>query len=84
VEESASFHLSADRARRWCEIGWIHRDGLDVERTREDQRLVLQLGASLVAVNVWLMLSPDVPMKSSTQLSVCLQREKGSEWRWTW
>jgi site-specific recombinase XerD len=54
VEGSASFLLSAERARRWCEIGWSHRDGLDVERTREDQRLVLQLGASLVAVNVWL------------------------------
>ena len=54
MEESALFHLSAERARRWCEIGWIHRDGLEAERTREEQRLMLQLGASLVAVNVWL------------------------------
>jgi hypothetical protein len=54
VEGSASFLLCAERARRWCEISWRHRDGLDAERTREDQRLVLQLGASVVAVNVWL------------------------------
>lgn len=54
MERIHAFTLYAERARRWCEIRWTYQqDGVE-PGTREDQRLVLQLGTSLVAVNVWL------------------------------
>ncbi len=46
--------LSCDRSRRFCEIRWDFENRLPEQRTREEQRLFLQLGPSLVAVNVWL------------------------------
>jgi site-specific recombinase XerD len=54
VERTHAFTLYAERARRWCEIRWMYQQGLAEPDTREDQLLVLQLGTSLVAVNVWL------------------------------
>jgi site-specific recombinase XerD len=42
------FVLHRDSSRRWCEIRW------DFENRPPEQRLFLQLGKSLVAVNVWL------------------------------
>src|SRR5260370_35482238 len=46
--------LYCDRSRRFCEIRWDFENRLPELRTREEQRLFLQLGPSLVAVNVWL------------------------------
>lgn len=54
VEGKSAFILQSDRARRWCEIGWREGCGGAEPRSREEQRLVLQLGASVVASNVWL------------------------------
>lgn len=54
MEGKRYFRLQADQSRRWCcEISWCEQERGE-ERGREEQRLVLQLGASLVAVNVWL------------------------------
>src|SRR5216683_2204368 len=48
VEGKRFFTLHCDRSRRLCEIRSPE------QRAREEQRLFLQLGPSLVAVNVWL------------------------------
>jgi site-specific recombinase XerD len=48
------FTLYRDRSRRFCEIRWDFENRLPEQRTREEQRRFLQLGPSLVAVNVWL------------------------------
>lgn len=54
MERTHAFTLYAERARRWCEIRWAYQQNGAEPGTREEQRLVLQLGASVVAVNVWL------------------------------
>src|SRR6266700_6834228 len=54
VEGKRFFTLYCDRSRRLCEIRWDFENRLPEQRTREEQRLFLQLGPSLVAVNVWL------------------------------
>ena len=48
------FTLYRDPSRRLCEIRWNFEGCPPEQRTREEQRLILQLGPSLVAVNVWL------------------------------
>lgn len=48
------FVLHRDHSRRLCEIRWDFENRLPEQRTKEEQRLFLQLGPSLVAVNVWL------------------------------
>src|SRR5713226_4733684 len=48
------FILHRDRSRRLCEIRWDFEKRPPERRTKEEQRLFLQLGPSLVAVNVWL------------------------------
>jgi len=54
VEGKAFFTLHRDSSRRLCEIRWDFENRLPEQRTREEQRLFLQLGPSLVAANVWL------------------------------
>ena len=54
VEEKRLFTLYRDSSRRFCEIRWDFENREPVQRTREEQRLFLQLGPSVVAVNVWL------------------------------
>jgi len=54
VEGKRFFTLYCDRSRRLCEIRWDFENRLPEQRTREEQRLFLQLGPSLVAVNIWL------------------------------
>lgn len=48
------FILHRDQSRRLCEIRWDFENRLPEQRTKEEQRLFLQLGPSIVAVNVWL------------------------------
>jgi hypothetical protein len=48
------FILHRERARRLCEVRWDFESRPPEQRSREEQRLFLQLGPSLVAVNVWL------------------------------
>ncbi len=54
VEGKRLFTLHCDRSRRLCEIRWDFESRSPEQRAREEQRLFLQLGPSLVAVNVWL------------------------------
>jgi len=54
VERSPLFILYRDGSRRLCEIRWDFENRAPEQRTREEQSLLLQLGPSLVAVNVWL------------------------------
>lgn len=54
VEVKTFFILHRDRSRRLCEIRWDFENRLPEQRAKEEQRLFLQLGPSLVAVNVWL------------------------------
>ncbi len=54
VEGKRFFTLYCDRSRRLCEIRWDFENREPVQRTRAEQRLFLQLGPSLAAVNVWL------------------------------
>jgi len=54
VEGKRLFTLHCDRSRRFCEIRWDFESRSPEQRTREEQRLFLQLGPSLVAVNIWL------------------------------
>lgn len=54
VEMKRFFTLYRDPSRRLCEIRWDFENCPPEQRTREEQRLFLQLGPSLVAVNVWL------------------------------
>jgi integrase len=49
------FILHRERTRRLCEVRWDFEYRPPEQRSREEQRLFLQLGPSLVAVNVWLM-----------------------------
>jgi integrase len=55
VERQRLFILHRERARRLCEVRWDFESRPPEQRSREEQRLFLQLGPSLVAVNVWLM-----------------------------
>ena len=55
VERQRLFILHREPARRLCEIRWDFENRPAEQRSREEQRLFLQLGPSLVAVNVWLM-----------------------------
>jgi integrase len=52
--EGKAFTLYRDPSRRMCEIRWDFENREPVQRMREEQRHFLQLGPSLVAVNVWL------------------------------
>lgn len=54
MEGKRLFILHRDRPRRLCEIRWDFESRPPEQRTREEQSLLLQLGPSLVAVNVWL------------------------------
>jgi len=54
LEEKRLFTIYRDASRRLCEIRWDFQNRLPEQRTREEQRLFLQLGPSLVAVNVWM------------------------------
>lgn len=54
VERKGLFILHRDGSRRLCEIRWDFENRSPEQRTREEQRLLLQVGPSLVAVNVWL------------------------------
>jgi integrase len=54
VEEKRLLTLYRDPSRRLCEIRWDFENREPVQRTKEEQRLFLQLGPSTVAVNVWL------------------------------
>ena len=54
MEGKRLFILHRDSFRRLCEIRWEFENWLPEQRSREEQRLFLQLGPSLVAVNVWL------------------------------
>lgn len=54
MEGKRYFIIQSDSSRRWCEIGWRDHKSFSAQGSREEQWLVLQLGASLVAVNVWL------------------------------
>ena len=54
VGVKAFFVLHRDSSRRLCEIRWDFEQRPPERRTKEEQRLFLQLGPSLVAVNVWL------------------------------
>jgi len=53
MEETKIFLLHRDPARRLCEIRWDFEIRPPEQRTREEQRLFLHLGPSLVAVNAW-------------------------------
>lgn len=54
VEGKRLFTLHCDRSRRLCEIRWDFESRSPEQRAREEQRLFLQLGPNLVAVNIWL------------------------------
>jgi integrase len=54
VERKRLFTLHCDRSRRLCEIRWDFENREPSQRAREEQHLFLQLGSSLVAINVWL------------------------------
>ena len=54
MEGKAIFTLYRDPSRRFCQIRWDFEKREPAQRTRAEQRLFLQLGPSLVAVNVWL------------------------------
>lgn len=54
MKETRLFTIYRDASRRLCEIRWDFQNREALQRTREEQRLFLQLGPSLVAVNVWL------------------------------
>jgi len=54
VEVKPFFALYRGHSRRQCEIRWDFENRLPEQRTKEEQRLFLQLGPSIVAVNVWL------------------------------
>lgn len=54
MEGKRLFVLHRDDSRRLCEIRWDFENRGPEQRTRDEQRLFLQLGPSLVAVNVWL------------------------------
>jgi site-specific recombinase XerD len=53
VEEKRLLKLYRDPSRRLCEIRWDFEHREPVQRTKEEQRLFLQLGPSTVAANVW-------------------------------
>ncbi len=54
VEVKTFFVLHRDSSRRLCEIRWDFENRPPEQRMKEEQRLFLQLGKSLVAINVWL------------------------------
>ncbi len=54
VEVKAFFVLHRDNSRRLCEIRWDFEQLPPERRMKEEQRLFLQLGPSLLAANVWL------------------------------
>jgi integrase len=54
LEGKRLFILHRDSFRRLCEIRWDFENRPPEQRSREEQRLFLQLGPSLVAVDVWL------------------------------
>jgi integrase len=54
VEGIRLFTVYRDASRRFCEIRWDFQDRESSQRTRDEQRLFLQLGPNLVAVNIWL------------------------------
>jgi len=55
VERQHLFILHRERTSRLCEVRWDFENRPPEQRSREEQRLFLHLGPSLVAVNVWLM-----------------------------
>ncbi len=54
MDRLSLFTLYRDHTRRLCEVRWDFENRPPEQRSREEQRLFLQLGPSLVAVNVWL------------------------------
>jgi integrase len=54
VEEKCLLTLYRDPVRRLCEIRWDFEARPPEQRTKEEQRIFLMLGESLVAVNIWL------------------------------
>jgi len=54
LEGKRLFNLHRDSFRRSCEVRWDFENRPPEQRSREEQRLFLQLGPSLVAINVWL------------------------------
>src|SRR5260370_42474590 len=54
VERQHLFILHRERTSRLCEVRWDFENRPPEQRSREEQRLFLQQGPSLVAVNVWL------------------------------
>jgi integrase len=54
MDRLSHFTLNRDLNRRLCEVRWDFEKRPPEQRSREEQRLFLQLGPSLVAVNVWL------------------------------
>jgi integrase len=54
MDRLSHFTLYRDHTRRLCEVRWDFEKRPQEQRSREEQRLFLQLGPSLVAVNVWL------------------------------
>ena len=54
MEGTRLFTIYRDASRCFCEVRWDFQDREPAQRTRDEQRLFLQLGPSLVAVNVWL------------------------------
>ncbi len=54
MDRRSLFILYRDQTRRLCEVRWDFENRPLEQRSREEQRLFLQLGPSLVAVNVWL------------------------------
>jgi integrase len=56
MEGTRLFTIYRDASRRLCEVRWDFQDRSPEQRTRDEQRLFLQLVSSLVAVNTWLMI----------------------------
>lgn len=54
MEETRLFTVYRDASRCLCEVRWDFQDRSPEQRTKDEQRLFLQLGPSLVAVNIWL------------------------------
>src|SRR5690348_14410206 len=54
MEGTRLFTIHRDPSRRLCEIRWDFQGREPVQRSREEQRLFLRLGPSLVSVNLWL------------------------------
>jgi|SRR5450755_327172 len=54
MEEKRFFTVYRDSSRHLCEIRWDFESRPLEQRTKQEQRLFLQLEPSVVAVNVWL------------------------------